>query len=406
MKRRGVLASLSAGLAGLAGCQGVRDDRPRDAYDVPDTPGTETRERLDPPAELERSVTTRRPPGRRLLLGADPATPVPRGAQFELGFLAPATRESPARLWVGLTNVDDEARTYAFAGPPPLGHHRGVPMRSSDRGDVLLLPADADRTRDLLETHVAQDCWRLTRPIDPPSDRVEVTLPSGGSIAREYVLVRPVDASCPLPDRAVYRFGDVRDPLSFTLAAVDPAVIGPGDSRFTRDPGVLPGYDRTVWYHDTDAPVYLRPSTERLSPGDAAGFALENFSTASFRIDPGGWELYRRSGTGWERVAAGSTGAYTHPVPPGGRHVLSLRVAGDDPIGHGAGATAVVDGLVPGVYALRHGETTASLSPEGPLTVGAADFEWAGATPRTAYAALFAVRQPSVGVDPSAENGG
>lgn len=430
MRRRALLVSLATS---LAGCQGLSGDAPpRDTYDVPpgsDTPdGTTDRStptpspRALPPARGTLLTVTTDPP--RQLALSPTLSGVSNGVRLSAGFVSGATRESPARVWIGVGNRTDEPREISFGPTPPFSSYRGRVWRghnvafdaSSDgNGDgvgALLVPVDDPGFPypDVVPDGPGENGWTATDELGSPVDPVgptNVTLRPGEGFAGEYHLLA---APGGFPDSAAFEFTTDWEPVSLGIG-----LWGPGadvvDSRFDRDVPELPGHAVTDWYHRSgtwqgsdDSPrAILRPESERLElPTAGTTFTLQNRSPGM--VNGGGWDLYKLR-DGWRHVAPWrppSTGIVYSPIPAGGSQRLAFSVDNDpstdeSPIDTDAATFAGLSGVGPGLYAVRHGLGRGSPPSNEPLTIPQPRRVSSGtstATPERpsdpiAYAALF-----------------
>lgn len=393
MRRRSLLAALSAGLAGLAGCQGMASDgRRKGTFDVPptETPaGTdEPRTTRDEPPETPPGIdprTGREVPGgarrsvtgfgsrRRLVVEDGPLSSAPEKGRLTVGFLRPPTREAPARLWVALTNASDGRWRFEFGPSPPFSNYWASPVGPLAEERSLLLVPDDDRRfpyGDLVPETPTNGRWEATDDLGTPTGPVgkhRIALDPGESIAGTYRLLVHPDAGS-LPARGVYEFAGLPwTESSLVLSAFDPHFSDPGSSRFPADRSVpdLPGPGGTRWYHRAaggSTPwIYLRPERERLRIGEAST-DLTVVNDARWTVQPGDLHLYKHHDGEWRRIAPWESelrvdlGGTTRHVPPGGRSTgrfVPARSTEFDPEQVGEGQR--VGGLGSGLYAASLG---------------------------------------------------
>jgi len=425
VNRRALLSGVLASAVGLAGCGGPESDR--QGYDVPeDDPGSPTggSGASELPDGLARIATSTFGPDRRLAVSLPPRGSPPDGTEVTAGFVDPASAESPARLWVGLTNVTDDELQLEFGPTPPFSAYHGRVLNGGRSGprNLLLVPDDARqyasydrvipdrpgnatrRTRGITRTPETgpttttttppegddEQCWRADAFLAAPLENFEVTMAPGETVGGEYaVLYSTAIGYCP-PRRGGYLFEDRLERLSLVVSTWDPSLEPAKETGFDRSVPALPGTDGTVWYHriDRNARVYLEPTTERVGlPTDSLSVTFQNYSVETLSIDPDRWGLYRLVDGDWTTVVEPRYRGRSRAVAPGGAHRLTFRLSSqsEDPGGPGA----FVGGLEPGLYAVRHGSAgTLNTDGDSPLRARTPP---QGGDARVAYAALVEV---------------
>ncbi len=461
MKRRTLLAALVPAAAGIAGCQslGAEDEESppgarRTTFGVPPTetsttdgttaegydPPTGTTDRdtpvvrppeavrqgqdLSPPGDLTRAVETQVGPPRRMVLANRPLGGVPSGFQLVAGFLGTATRQSPARLWIGVQNATDADRVVEFGPTPPLSTYRGDPGdpvgTSTDPPPHLVLVPGTESlypVSEVVPDRPTDGCWAVTgTPAGraPPAEPGATLLEPGEAIAGEYLVLSATPDGC-LPERERYQFGDGSG-VGLLVSVWSPRTAAPASSRFDRSVPSLPGEDRTRWFHEAtpDTTVYLEPSAERVElPAARVEFSLRNFSATTLSINPAEWVLYKFHGGEFKRVGPWAFSLPLTFVGPGDEHAIELGIekrpgdlsgssaddaeersgASADDSDERSGASAVnrMAGIGPGLYAVQHGTSGVDPGTDGPLVVGLESGSETVERPQAVYAALLRV---------------
>jgi hypothetical protein len=391
MRRRALLASTVAGIAGLAGCGGRTGGAPdRDTYDVPVTETSGDRNggggsvanavapgrpgSVLPPDDAVRSVRRLGREERTMVVGRVPAGTAVVGTTLTVGFTAPPTATSPARVWIGLNNASVADRRIEFGPTPPFSGYRG--RTGADAGDLVLVPADGRSAPglDVVPDGPVDGRWVATGEVPGPAERRDGgtvrTLAGGETVAGEYFLLL-AEGTDGLADRGIYRFGPDEASLSVGVAVWDPGLAERSPSTFDRSVPGVPVADETEWFHDGGRTTFLAPERESLVlPRDRAAFRLRNLSERPVTAGEADWDLYRLEG-GWRRIATGA-GDRVDRLPAGGERTLSLGVAGEGRAppagGGGADVSTSVAGLSPGLYAVRFGAATVG-DPRGRVNV-------------------------------------
>jgi hypothetical protein len=280
VRRRALLAGLTAGLAGLAGCQGLGGSGGRDdPYEVPPRE-TSTVAGIDPatdaeaPESLSRVVSAQVGPDRKFAVAGPPLSNNPWPGRYTVGFTAGPRPSGPATVRIQFTSTADRPREYEFGPSPPFSNYWSVRTGSdgSPRG-LLLVPID-DRPfpyGDLVPEQPSYGRWEanesLGKPDGTPEERT-IELDPGQSISGEYALLIDPEADWST-SRATYAFeGADWTVASLAVSTWDPGLQRRFGSRFEgRSVPDLPYSAPIRWFHrleDDDPPVYLDPTRERV----------------------------------------------------------------------------------------------------------------------------------------------
>jgi hypothetical protein len=352
MKRRALLASLSASLVAVAGCNDA---------DTTTDPGS-----TDEPGD---GTPTDQPPGDTPTPGGETPTDTPDDdndglgigaasivdletvnrtyaltslryrtddhASVRLKFSATATTEQPATVEATLTNENDFENTFRLDWTPPFGELASDPphpmgergTEHTFRSSLVFAPTE---NHDLVEegADIERDedgHWRLTgEPL--PELPETVRLEPGESVEGEYALVGRVEGEGRPP--GVYEFSRAGEsPVSVTVWETD--APGPeSESRFAGDSvPALPGDSETAWYHDADAgtPTFVRPSVERTDLPASVEFTFVNRSRDSTSC--GHWTFYKLQDGEWFSLGPYVQTADCRVVSPGGAKTWTARAA-------------------------------------------------------------------------------
>ncbi|GAA0207779.1 hypothetical protein [Halobaculum roseum] len=129
----------------------------------------------------------------------------------------------------------------------------------------------------------------------------------------------------------------------------------PGSSRFDDRP-CPPVLDACFHRSDSETPVFVRPSAERVAPGDELTMSLVNRHDEAVFIGPYYWTVWReRDAGGWlnvdDREVIPDLGA---AVPPGGTYDWRVPVDADTDGGTGVDIAASNVPFASGVYCFGH----------------------------------------------------
>jgi len=362
MRRRTLLASLSASLVTVAGCNEANTtdadptdrpknptptDEPDDSTPTPTPPGTDT------PATTPGETPTETPDdeddqpgiGAASIVDLETAnrtyvlTPLryrsDDHASVGLEFSSTATAEGPATVEATLKNENSFENTFRLDWTPPFGelasdiprpmgdsgsdhtYRAGLVFAPTENHDLVEEGADIERDED--------GYWRLTSESLPELPET-VRLEPDETVEGEYALVGRIEGQGRPP--GVYEFSRAGEsPVSITVWETD--APGPeNESRFVDESvPALPGDSETAWYHDADAstPTFVRPSVERTELPASVEFTFLNRSRESTSC--GHWTLYKLQGGEWFRIGPYGHTADCRIVSPGGAKTWALRVA-------------------------------------------------------------------------------
>lgn len=403
MRRRTILASLTAGVAALAGCSGSTEETPT-LTPVPVGNGTEgpSPTPTDPPAgddhgdglDLGRASVVVLETGPRTLALAPPEYRRPNGARVRVEFAATATADHPARLRAVLSNASEGTTTFRLDAIPPFRPVTDSRLRTDACPDcestLYLAPTTA---HDL----VAEDAdgpsyergpegyWRASA--SPPELPSTVELGPDERVGGEYLLLGEVDRRGFPTGTYDFTGGDTD---AFRITAWHTGRPGPqSDSRFEgADVPSLPDTDEVAWYHEAgpSTEVFIRPSTERVDLAGAVDLELVNHSREPLTGNPYYWKLWKLDDGDWYHVAPWGWPVPIGAVAPGGEQPYGLRAfsgeAGESrddhahPVGYlGGGTYAFEVGMARKSTGWTHAALLAlrgppvNLAPTGDLTV-------------------------------------
>jgi len=352
MKRRALLASLSASLVTVAGCNEANTtdtdptDRPKNPTPTDHPSGTDT-----PTPGGQTPTDTPDDDNDGLGIGAASIVDLETvnrtyaltslgyrtddHASVHLQFSATATAEQPATVEATLKNENTFENTFRLDWTPPFGElasdtPHAMGERGSDhtyRAGLVFAPT---ANHDLVEegTDIERDeggHWRLTDESLPELPET-VRLGPGETVDGEYALVGRMEGEGRPP--GVYEFSRGGEwPVSITVWETD----APGPESESRFAGAsvpaLPGEGEAAWYHEADAgtPTFVRPSVERTDLPASIEFTFLNRSRDSTAC--GHWTFYKLQDGEWFRI-----GPYMHTsdcrvVSPGGAKTWSVRAA-------------------------------------------------------------------------------
>jgi hypothetical protein len=364
MRRRALLASLSASLVAVAGCNeasttdgdptdGPKNptptDEPGDSTPTPAPPSTDT------PATTPDEMPTETPGDDSDDMGIGAASIVDLEtvnrtyaltslryrtddhASVRLQFSGTATAEHPATVQATLTNENSFENTFRLDWTPPFGELASdIPHPIGDSGSeytyraglVFAPTANHDLVEEGADIERGEDgYWRLTSESLPDLPET-VRLGPGETVEGEYALVGRMDGEGRGRPPGVYEFSRAgADSVRITVWKTD----APGPASESRFAGAsvptLPGESETAWYHEADAttPTFVRPSVERTDLPASVEFTFLNRSRDSTAC--GHWTLYKLQGGEWFRIGPYIHTADCRVVSPGGSKTWSLRAA-------------------------------------------------------------------------------
>lgn len=342
MRRRALLAGLSAGVAGLAGCSTRLTDRRDD---------TDTVTPVDPPSESPTGT-----PGDSTGPGIEGSTVVDLettqrtyalgsaryrsqdGATVRMAFTSTATPDGPATLEATLTNANPFPNTFRLDWTPPFGRpFSGIPHPPGEEdggehtyrvGLAFAPTANHDLVDDPPAVERASDGhWRLggeTTDWVPEQPR----LGPKDTIRGEYAVVgraEGVDLGRPV---GVYEWSR-RDGRAVRVGVWDTASPGPErQSRFAGESvPALPGEGETAWFHDATQGTasFVAPSAERTDLPARVRFTFVNRSAE--RTSCGHWQLYKLADGDWYHLGPYVQTGDCRVVEPGGTKVWTIRAA-------------------------------------------------------------------------------
>ncbi|MFC6953385.1 hypothetical protein [Halorubellus litoreus] len=363
MRRRALLAALTASASATAGCSMLDDsERPRETFAVSDTTTESTTEMsFDPPSEgVSRGFAVPGNDDHRVAITVPSS--IPDDVAVTLGFTTVPSSDDPATVYARVQVLEsaDQPVELAAGATPPLSAYRGVhETEDGSTRPMFLVPRRAGAPFDALVRR-DQGCWRPKLPVGPEDATTGTrTLAPGDAFEREYYLVTPwANDRCLHP--GTYRFqadaGWGFSVCSFTREQ-------PGDSAYADvDVPSLPGFASTRWYHEANADLFLRPRSEQFGlPSTTARFALYNQTYRRIVVDESAWALYKLEDDRWYPIAPLTGRADApgdRPVYPGTTSTvaLSLHTDADAPSDDDRRA---VGGLGQGRYALAYPATLA-----------------------------------------------
>jgi hypothetical protein len=402
MRRRALLAALTAGVAGFAGCGSTTDGTTQTAVSSTATP-SETDTRRPTTATADRTstgkptetATTRETetyaaeePDRSLDVELGTTTAdfadletidrtiglvaggihTPEGGEYRIRTRTTATADHPLLRVASLYNGTGEEWTPPVVPleprvgrpPRPPTDPWDEPYRRASTGLVRAPTANHDLVDDPPTIYrPAGGLWR-TDPESLPSLPGSVTLAPGETLFAEAALVGRSDAP--------YR---TRPPGWYDLSPDSPAGIAvwrtgrPGPTEPSRFEGrtvpTVGDGTPTVWYHEADASTraYLAPETERIELPTAFRAGFLNYARRPFECYDPRTYLYKRRGGRWFRVQVYPTAAVVGTdwtVDPGGSEWFFLGLHDRDRPADGWPPEVEVEGgaefLNAGTYAL------------------------------------------------------
>jgi len=353
MRRRALLAGLSAGLAAVAGCSGTADsddgtptDRPADDptptgdRTPTDSPDSSTDTPTDEPGDNDwdlgaASIVDLETANRTYAL-APLRYRDDDGGSVRLRFTSTATSDGPATVEAVLANENPFENTFQLDWLPPFGRpYSDIPYPMvGDRGDFTYrvgLAFAPTENHDLVDEGTtlerdAEGYWRLGRNV--PDVPETVRLDPGETVRGEYALVGRGDGGGRGRPPGIYEFSRAGDgPVRVTVWETDAS--GPaGDSRFagTSVPA-LSDERATAWFHDANAgtPTFVRPSVERTALPARVDFTFVNRSRESTSC--GHWQFYKLQDGEWFSLGPYVQTADCRSVRPGGTKRWVLRAA-------------------------------------------------------------------------------
>lgn len=333
MRRRDLLAALTAGTAGLAGCSlfggGGDGDPTVTPYDVPsdertprDVPTTQEPPRSTPqdtpvrPLEWQHHT---RPPATvsfETVPRTLAATPLQYGTRdrmvFALRIGGTATDEHPATVQTLLYNDNDFEKTVnlgrfpLFGRTVPVGTHSANSERAVGRGELFLVPTArhelVDEAFDALERG-PDGYWHADiHPGDYPQGGT-ATVPARDGVVGEYA-VTAGRGDGPLVT-GTYRFSGAD--LAGTTGPTQPVAMtvwntdSPGPTTDSQFDGLPTPFDRapnTQWFHEADASTtrYLVPEREVLELPTRFRTFLVNRTRDWYTGEP---TVYKQEGGRW-----------------------------------------------------------------------------------------------------------
>lgn len=345
MRRRTVLAGLTAGIGSLAGCnstlgetEGTPTPTPTPAEQSTESP-TPSSDETDGGADWElgaASIVDLETADRTYAL-APLRYRSDDGASIRMRFTSTATREGPATVEATLTNENPFENTFRLDWTPPFGRlvsDNPQPMgdRNGDftyREALLFAPtADHDLVEDAAEFDLADDgYWRLAARRGPELPE-QIRLEPGETVRGEYALVGRAAGTGRGRPPGVYEFSRAGErPLRVAVWPTE----SPGPDTESRFAGTsvpeLPGEDDTAWFHAADAstPTFVRPSVERTDLPARVEFTFVNRSRESTSC--GHWNLYKVRDGEWFHVGPLGHLSDCRVVAPGHTKRWTMRAA-------------------------------------------------------------------------------
>jgi hypothetical protein len=374
MRRRALLAALTASASAIAGCSLLSNsERPQDTFAVSETPTeTTTARTFDPPSDpVQRAFVVPDEGDHRVAVTAP--TGIPDDVSITLGFTSAPSPDEPATLYarVGVRDAADGPVELPVGATPPLSAYRGVhepEATDEDARSMLLVPQRAGVAFDELVRR-DQRCWRPKLPVGP-QDGTEKTrsLDPGEALAREYYLVTPW-ANDRCLRRGAYEF---RAAAGWQFHLCPYHREAPDESAYTNETVPhLPGFRGTHWYHEADPTLFVRPQPEQVGlPSATARLEFRNQTDSTVRVDESAWALYKLESGRWYPIAplAGLDDTVEYdPIYPGRTSSLSLTFT-TNPDAVDDDEPRAVGGLAQGRYAVAY---PATLELPGPDDDGA-----------------------------------
>jgi hypothetical protein len=352
MRRRVLLAGLSAGLAAVAGCSGTADsddgtptDRPADdptptndrtPTDQPDSPtDTPTEEPGEGDWDLgAASIVDLETANRTYALA--PLRYRDDGGSVRLRFTSTATDDGPATVEATLTNENPFENTFGLDWMPPFGRrYSDIPSPMvGGRGEytyrvgLAFAPTENHELVDEGATFERDSAgyWRLGRNV--PDLPETVRLDPGETVRGEYALVGRGDGEGRGRPPGVYEFSRAGErPVRVTVWETG----APGSASESRFAGAsvpaLPGGRTPAWFHDADAdtPTFVHPGVERTELPARVEFTFVNRSRESTSC--GHWQLYKLQDGEWFSLGPYVQTADCRVVRPGGTKRWVMRAA-------------------------------------------------------------------------------
>ncbi|WP_276273030.1 hypothetical protein [Haloarcula litorea] len=340
MRRRALLAALSAGVSGLAGCSfgSPGDDRAHTAVDPAET---DTPTHSQPNTDADGGARTGDPPrpeDPRHVVALDtgprtyalsPYIRVDDGGRVALWFDRTATADHPARLRGWLRNGNPYENTFEVQWIPAVGDVHARQPRGHDHEAALHLAPTEDNALAATVPDVTRDESGYWRAEDVGPWLVEThRLAPGEWVPLAYDVVgSPGMSGRPT---GTYEFGD-----GATLTVWDAASPGPdGDSRFAgRSVPAMDGEGSVAWFHQAgpETTAFVRPSAERVALDAQVAFEMVNHSHE--RLQCGHWNLHKLVDGEWFHVGPTVHTSDCRLLPPGGRKEWHLRAFNADAVG-------------------------------------------------------------------------
>jgi hypothetical protein len=359
VRRRHLLAALTAGAGALAGCStfGGSSDGPETATETPSHRATPTDR---PPTGTDTpTATSTEPPGDGEGLGdlgtasivdlqtvsrTYSLTPLQYrsddGAAVRMRFASTATADGPATVEATLRNANDFANTFRLEWTPPFGRLRSQnphPLGARHAGDhsyevglVFAPTPNHDLVDDPPDVERAEDGhWRLAGsqfPEFPERTRLE----PDETVSGEYALVGRKSGVGDGRPSGAYEFvrADARN-LRVTVWETE----SPGPDEQSRFAGAsvppLPIETETAWFHEADSntPTFVRPAVEQTALPARVEFTFVNRSREATSC--GHWNLYKLRDARWFHVGPAVHSLGCRSVAPGGATRWPFRMAND-----------------------------------------------------------------------------
>lgn len=343
MRRRSLLAGLSASIGALAGCstifRGSTETPTITPVDLPTHSPTETPADPDDNDEgglVEASIIDLKTANRTYAL-APLQYRSDDGAGIRLRFSSTATTQRPAIAEASLTNENTFENTFRLEWTPPFGRltsdipHPVGKYSGNDtyRASLVFVPT---KNHDLVDDSPefergADGYWRLSGDTSPDLPE-QIRLAPDETVNGEYAVVGHAEGAGNGRPPGVYEFSRAgKRSVRVTVWKTD----APGPATASRFEGVsvpvLPGESETAWFHDAEAstPTFVRPRIERMSLPARVTFTFLNRSREPTRC--GHWDLYKLQDDEWFHLGPYVQTADCKVVSPGDAKTWVMRAA-------------------------------------------------------------------------------
>ena len=352
MRRRTLLAGVSAGIGTLAGCSATLRESTETATLTPADPPTDSATDSPTPTSDDTSTPDDDENGEQELGAASivdletanrtyALAPLryrsDDGASVRLRVASTATPDGPATVEASLTNENPFENTFRMRWTPPFGRlASGIPRpmgeRHGDYTDRVGLVFAPTENHDLVDDppdleRGPDGYWRLAGDALPEFPE-RVRLEPDETVHGEYALVGRAQGAGRGRPPGVYEFSRGGEgPVRVTVWMTD----APGPETDSQFAGVsvpaLPREGEAAWFHDADSgtPTFVRPSVERTTLPARIEFVFVNRSREATSC--GHWNLYKLEDGQWFHLGPYVQTADCRVVSPGGAKTWAMRAA-------------------------------------------------------------------------------